>query len=376
MSAASTSAAPSAAQLFSKVSSWVNTSLNPELMPKSKKNPFVKVIQDIASIPKNKIISEPDARAGLRAFFISMPDEIITTLPDELISGIESILATELANSELADADQLVQEFADKAKSATDGKNSSPYPIAVWRGDMGKLKCGAMVNPANGALLGCFLPSHKCLDNILHAQAGPRLRVECAKLKEKQGIEWDDNGQCRVTGAEQLPAQYVFHTCGPDLNEGRGYDRYVRDPTPTDRKELASSYITCIQTASELKCPSVAFCCISTGIFGYPSDEAVGIAMKTTKEQLDELAKKDKFVPKIVFNTFLEKDFNLYMEAYESFFLNSKFEVATAAAASSGEGEKKEKEEETTEKKGEESKEKKNENDDAAAQQQEEKKKE
>lgn len=294
--------APPATQVFAELLKFIKTGLNPSLIPRgSGKRPshFQKAITELTS---KENVSETQARDNLYHFFITAPDEVIASIPEEVIKAHEAILKQELSDAQpITEANDILKE------SKFDG-------VAVWRGDMSRFKCGAMVNPANGDLLGCFQYKHRCLDNILHAASGPRLRIACKQMKNSLHLDWDANGQCRVTEAFALPAEYVFHTVGPDLNERGPGGVYLRDPTKTDLQELTSCYETCMRKGSELKVATIAFCCISTGVFGYPADEACEIALKTVKRMRQELAKEGKFIPGVVFNTFLEKDYNLYLE--------------------------------------------------------------
>ena len=259
--------------------------------------------------PMPKGLEEKDKRAAIRACFIAMPSPICEQLDEETLSSIDALLADELQAAQVVDPMTLPQV----------GPN-----VAIWQGDMSILAAEAVVNPANGILLGCFLPTHKCLDNILHAQAGPRLRVACAKMKEQLKIHDDDNGQCRVTEAFSLPAKYVFHTVGPNLVEynRRGEPLPPRKPTNVDRAELTSCYTTCLDTALELGVKSLAFCCISTGVFGYPSDEAAQLALMTTQEWMNRNA--GKAVPLVIFNVFLDKDLHVYQKVAPTVFGEAK----------------------------------------------------
>ena len=320
-------AAPTATQVFNELLKFIKEGLNPALVPMTKgKRPshFQKAISELAGGNNNSKttnnLSESQARDNLYHFFITAPDNVIATVPEEILKAHEAILKQELADAEpLTKADDVLKE-------------SKYAGVAVWRGDMSRFKCSAMVNPANGDLLGCFQYKHRCLDNILHAASGPRLRIACKEMKNKQNIDWDENGQCRVTEAYSLPAEYVFHTVGPDLNERGPNGHYLREPTKTDLQELTSCYETCMRTGSELKVSSIAFCCISTGVFGYPAEEACEVALKTVKRMREELAKEGKHVPGAVFNTFLEKDYNLYLEMIDKVYTPS---AAVAASAES-----------------------------------------
>ena len=86
--------------------------------------------------------------------------------------------------------------------------------VYIWKGDITRLKVGAVVNAANSGMTGCYQPCHNCIDNCIHAYAGIRLRLSCAKIMEEQGYE-EPTGQAKITPAYNLPCDYVIHTVGP-----------------------------------------------------------------------------------------------------------------------------------------------------------------
>ena len=148
--------------------------------------------------------------------------------------------------------------------------------LALWQGDITRLDADAIVNAANAQLLGCFRPGHHCIDNVIHSAAGLQLREECAALMRAQGHE-EPTGCAKLTGGYNLPARYVLHTVGP----------IIRGPlTEEDRTQLASCYRSCLALAEEHGLKSVAFCCISTGVFHFPKDEAARIAVHTVRDCL------------------------------------------------------------------------------------------
>lgn len=112
--------------------------------------------------------------------------------------------------------------------------------LSIWRGDICALECDAVVNAANSALLGCWIPGHDCIDNAIHTFAGVQLRLECARIMQKQGYE-EPIGQAKVTSAYNLPAKHVIHTVGPLCKQA---------PTTEQRGQLADCYISCLDAAA------------------------------------------------------------------------------------------------------------------------------
>ena len=170
--------------------------------------------------------------------------------------------------------------------------------LYLWQGDITTLECDAIVNAANSQMLGCFRPLHNCEDNCVHSAAGLRLRNFCNDIMEKQGYE-EPTGQAKITPAFNLPSKYVLHTVGPIVN-GSLTDKHC--------KLLASCYTSCLKLADENDCESIAFCCISTGVFGFPQLEAAKIAIQTVRDY-----KKQTGSPiKIIFNVFKDEDLAIY----------------------------------------------------------------
>ena len=170
--------------------------------------------------------------------------------------------------------------------------------IALWQGDITRLKADAIVNAANSALLGCFYPCHGCIDNAIHSAAGLRLRDECSRIMEAQGRP-EPAGGAKLTSGYNLPARYVLHTVGPVVRGG---------VTAEDRRLLASCYRSCLELASEHGLESVAFCCISTGEFHFPNQEAAEIAVETVKRFLQT----PSAVKKVIFDVFQDGDKQIY----------------------------------------------------------------
>lgn len=169
--------------------------------------------------------------------------------------------------------------------------------IVIWQGDITRLKVDAIVNAANEQMLGCFVPGHHCIDNAIHTYAGIRLRLKCNELMKKQGY-LEPTGQVKVTPAYNLPSCYVFHTVGPIVSS-----------TLTKRHEelLKMCYQNCLKKADEMKLDSIAFCCISTGVFRFPHEKAAMIAIDTIKRYLPASQLKQ-----VIFNVFKDEDREIY----------------------------------------------------------------
>lgn len=187
------------------------------------------------------------------------------------------------------------------AKGITDPCSLTPMAkdLYLWQGDITTLAAEAIVNAANPRLLGCFVPCHNCIDNIIHTCAGVQLRLECAGIIELQGHS-EAIGGAKLTGGYNLPCRYILHTVGPDVS--------VSGVNDTARRQLASCYRACLELAYERSISSVAFCCISTGEFGFPNKEAAEIAVQTVKSWQ---AAHPKAV-KVIFNVFKDIDLELY----------------------------------------------------------------
>lgn len=185
-----------------------------------------------------------------------------------------------------------------KEKRIVDIENLTPIKenIYLWQGDMTRLKVDAIVNAANSKMLGCFVPNHSCIDNIIHTYSGVQLRMECNRLMLKQGKS-EETGKAKITPAYNLPSKYIIHTVGPIV-----FNK-LRDE---HRELLKSCYNSILNLAKENNLKSIAFCCISTGEFCFPNEEAAKIAIDTVQEFL---GKNDI---KVVFNVFKDKDYEIY----------------------------------------------------------------
>lgn len=170
--------------------------------------------------------------------------------------------------------------------------------LYLWSGDITRLAVGAIVNAANSGMTGCYQPCHNCIDNCIHTYAGMQLRSFCSEMMEEQGYA-EPTGQAKITPAYNLPCQYVIHTVGP-IVQGK--------LTQKDQDLLRSCYQSCLDLAEEKGIESIAFCCISTGVFCFPNARAAEIAVETVKEHKAQTGSDIK----VVFNVFKEEDEGIY----------------------------------------------------------------
>lgn len=198
------------------------------------------------------------------------------------------------------------------ATEATLGPHTNPQslpriaglPVALWQGDITHLASDAIVNAANSELLGCFRPFHPCIDNAIHSAAGPRLREDCALLRSHRG-QPEPTGVAATTRAYNLPSKFVIHTVGP-IVQGELFGHHI--------DALRRCYLACLSVAGSLPAiRSLAFCGVSTGVFGFPREPAARIAVKTV---LQWLSSHPNQLDMVVFNVYGEAD----KRAYESVF--------------------------------------------------------
>ncbi|CAK7273528.1 hypothetical protein SEPCBS119000_005704 [Sporothrix epigloea] len=163
--------------------------------------------------------------------------------------------------------------------------------VVVWRGDITRLKIDAIVNAANNSLLG-----GGGVDGAIHAAAGPDLLEECI------GLRGCETGDCKITRGYRLPAKHVLHTVGPI---------YHRRNEEEAQAELVSCYERCMECAVANEVRTVAFCAISTGVYGYPSKAAAVEATRTVRRLLEDERYAGK-IDRVVFVTFVQNDVQAY----------------------------------------------------------------
>lgn len=174
----------------------------------------------------------------------------------------------------------------------------------LYRGDMRQLVVDAVVNTALPELTGCRIPLHGCLDSVLHAQAGPWMRNDAAKIMELQGGGLEPAGQAKITRGYRLPAKYVIHTVGPRVKDG-----IIEE---SDRQTLYNCYWNSLQLAGEKEdINSIAFPAISTGFNGFPVDQAAQIALQAVSDWISTHGQRLNLV---VFSVHLEEDAQIYTD--------------------------------------------------------------
>ena len=230
-------------------------------------------------------------------------DMRIPTEPEsqrQLLRGLMNIRAPQRTDAEFLKTQDAYLQGETAAKGITDIADLTPIQpgLYLWQGDITTLKCDAIVNAANSGMTGCYIPNHRCIDNAIHTFAGVELRLTCEQLMEQQGYP-EPTGQAKIPPAFNLPCRYVLHTVGPII------DGHM---TKEDEELLASCYRSCLELAAENGLESVAFCCISTGEFHFPNEQAAQIAVETVNRFMN----RKTSVKKVIFNVFKDLDKAIY----------------------------------------------------------------
>jgi O-acetyl-ADP-ribose deacetylase (regulator of RNase III) len=179
--------------------------------------------------------------------------------------------------------------------------------LSIWQGDITRLAVDAIVNAANSQMLGCFVPMHTCIDNCIHTFAGVQLRAECNRqmnqLRIRYGRDYEQpTAVPMLTDGYNLPAKKIVHIVGPIVE-----DRL----TPALEQDLADCYRNTLDLCAENALRSVAFCCISTGVFRFPNQRAAEIAVETVSHWLAEHKGR---IDRVIFNVFKDEDRAYYEE--------------------------------------------------------------
>ncbi|PSW06950.1 hypothetical protein C9I89_04345 [Photobacterium lipolyticum] len=243
------------------------------------------VIRQFGAVQTN---GYPQKRELLRAALNTLAPY---SLSEKGTHNLNLLLQAELSESELVAVEQLAQQPFFTINNTK---------VVLWLGDITSLKIDAIVNAANSQLLGCFQPLHECIDNAIHSKAGVQVRDDCHTIMQKQNM-LEGTGCAKVTRAYNLPSKFVIHTVGP-IVQG--------ELTKAHRKGLATSYQSCLEVCAQIEpIRSIAFCSISTGVFGYPIEEAADTAVTTVCEWLKNNQNQLDYV---VFNVFSDRDHHCY----------------------------------------------------------------
>lgn len=161
---------------------------------------------------------------------------------------------------------------------------------------------------AKGIVLCSDIPTLKeqygCIDNAIHSAAGIQLREECARIMQLQGHE-EPAGHAKITKGYNLPAGYVIHTVGPIV---------YGSLTGENCRQLSDCYRSCLTLAESCHLKTIAFCCISTGEFHFPSEEAAQIAVETVSGFM-----KNSSIEGVIFNVFKDTDKKIYEHILTSY---------------------------------------------------------
>ena len=224
-------------------------------------------------------------------------------LPAALLGDIDSIL------TQSREQRVLVQGSSIPSKAILNHSGNLSVHIKLWQGDITALAhdVTAITNAANSQMLGCFQPTHKCIDNVIHSFAGPRLRQECFDLMEARGNDLSV-GEAVVTKGYCLPSPYIIHTVGPQLDRGAV-------PTQEEAQQLRQCYISILEQAEGLPANEdgskrVALCGISTGLFAFPTSTAAKIAVDTVTAWFAH--NEETTITDVIFVTFAEGDHDIY----------------------------------------------------------------
>lgn len=181
--------------------------------------------------------------------------------------------------------------------------------LSLWQGDITRLAVDAIVNAANSQMLGCFVPLHACIDNCIHTFAGIQLRNECHRqmqeLRQRYGEDYEQpTAVPMLTDGYNLPAKKVIHIVGPIVSGKL---------TPELENALADCYTNSLTMCMENGLRSVAFCCISTGVFHFPQERAAQIAFSSVKQWL---AAHGGVIDQVIFNVFTDEDRDIYEKIF------------------------------------------------------------
>ncbi len=230
--------------------------------------------------------------------------------PERKRTILRSLMNTRMPREMPADVIRIQDEYLKERSKEKGVVALSDIPeiqggLSIWQGDITRLAVDAIVNAANSQMLGCFRPMHNCIDNCIHTYAGVQLRAECnrqmGELRAHFGRDYEQpTAVPMLTDGYNLPAKKIIHIVGPTV-------QYKL--TPALENDLANCYRNVLDLCAENDLKSVAFCCISTGVFSFPNRRAAEIAVETVK---DWMSKHPGAVNRVIFNVFKDEDKIIY----------------------------------------------------------------
>ena len=227
-------------------------------------------------------------------------------LPKEFITTENAYLQERIKTFQLTNINQIqplsiTHPYLSETKKIKNIKN-----ICLWKGDITKLQIDAIVNAGNNEGLGCFVPTHVCIDNQIHSEAGTGLRLECYEyMKKINRVLYD--GEAMITNGYNLPCKKVIQTVGPCLEESQG-----EKPTQKQIKSLGECYINSLKLLIQNNLNSIAIPAISTGLYGFPKKLAAKIAINKIDEFINGLDNIYKDKIKVVINVYDDNNFKVY----------------------------------------------------------------
>jgi O-acetyl-ADP-ribose deacetylase (regulator of RNase III) len=285
----------------------LNNKYNPSMLYINDKEEIVNelvrtIVKENDDLKKVEIPRDYDGKRNLLRGLLNVREP--KPLDDEFLQRIDSLLQTELKENGVVEVDQL--------KTVSSLVPNNPFDhsdkFILWQGDITQLKADVIMNAANKYMLGCFQPLHACIDNAIHSAAGPQLRDDCHTIMSIQG-DLEETGCAKITRGYNLPAKFVLHTVGPIVPKGT---KLIDE----QKAELASCYKSCLDLANEIDdIKTIAFCAISTGVFGFPKPDAASIAVRTVD---DWLTTHPNHFEKIIFNVFSNNDYNEYLKIFQT----------------------------------------------------------
>lgn len=221
-------------------------------------------------------------------------------LPEEIRETQDAYLREDTEEKGIVDGNALrpVSETLGSEKTAA-------KQLVLWQGDITRLAVDAIVNAANSEMLGCFIPMHSCIDNCIHTVAGVELRADCKRQMDRLRIQYGRDYEQptalpMLTDAYNLPAKKVIHVVGPIVSGAL---------TKRHEEELADCYRNVLSLAADEGLKSLAFCCLSTGVFHFPGKRAAEIAVETVRSWLTENPGE---IERVIFNVFQDRDKEYY----------------------------------------------------------------